>query len=556
MRHRGLGLLAIGELAANVRVVVPDGPADARLERVDRSACVALHDLDRVDRGARRKPIPAASHGARNVRAVAARVVARLHAPRRALLALDSVVRVADARSAAVDGEEVVVLVVDARVDHEDVHAGAAEGEVGVRALGAIVGTPLDDALEVPVPAVVEHRRLARKGQPLSTVLLLRQTGFCMPSHGARGELPTSASCVLASRGERPKCSQKQSVRPWAESEPHADSQMCGSVKKSSHRSHSTSSAPTSDVVTSVPRGRSPRVFWRRTEPASGASFSGVVCVRAAERVRFIESAVAAAASDSRSRLATQVVLSSGGAQQRAMRRLVQRPVHWVRHCVPVRDHRRQLSLETRLEAGHVVRVAALAHPRLDGGARHLVGGQRQEAKQLGHADVVVAERGVVAAGGADGVYKVADGGHARGVDAQEHVVVALLEQPLRLETQARLQRQLELGDHVLLERVVGGHEGRLLVLARCLGRRRRRDGLVAQHVGEGTRARAVHRDQAHGGGGAALRIVPSQRRRRLRRELALLHCVLDVWRRASAQPQRDANLLVCHRRGRFEDLD
>eukprot|EP00965_Chrysotila_dentata_P101542 3352132-Pleurochrysis_carterae.AAC.3 len=94
------------------------------------------------------------------------------------------------------------------------------------------------------------------------------------------------------------------------------------------------------------------------------------------------------------SQLATQVVLPSGSAQQRVMRPLVQRPVQ---------------------------RVATLAHSRLDGGARTLVGCQQQEAKQLGHADVVVAEQVVVAAHSAQAANVGAECEYARHVDAQEH---------------------------------------------------------------------------------------------------------------------------------------
>eukprot|EP00965_Chrysotila_dentata_P101541 3352132-Pleurochrysis_carterae.AAC.2 len=93
------------------------------------------------------------------------------------------------------------------------------------------------------------YQRLSCSVQPLSMVSLLINTSSCMPSYCASCELPTSASCVRASCGERPECSQKQSVRPWAESEPRADSQTCGSEKKFSHRPHSTSSAPTSNLV-------------------------------------------------------------------------------------------------------------------------------------------------------------------------------------------------------------------------------------------------------------------------------------------------------------------
>eukprot|EP00965_Chrysotila_dentata_P239324 6203036-Pleurochrysis_carterae.AAC.1 len=157
-------LLAVGPLPPDVGVVVADQPVDARLQKVDRGARVALGDLDGVDGGARRQPVPAAGDGARHVRAVAARVHARAHVARRALDAVKRVVRGADARVAA-RVEKVAVVGVDPRVDHEDVHALAAKGQVGVGAFGAVVGAPLDDALEVPAPVVVENRHLCRERQ-------------------------------------------------------------------------------------------------------------------------------------------------------------------------------------------------------------------------------------------------------------------------------------------------------------------------------------------------------------------------------------------------------
>eukprot|EP00965_Chrysotila_dentata_P233107 6199380-Pleurochrysis_carterae.AAC.1 len=193
--------------------------------------------------------------------------------------------------------------------------------------------------------------------------------------------------------------------------------------------------------------------------------------------------------------------------------------------------------------------------PEMLYGARVVVGRERQEAKLLGHADVVVAERGVVAARAASRGDVLAYRGYVGGVDAEQHVLVVVAAELLRPQAKLRLERQLHVGDHVLLERVVGRDKSRLLVLAGRRRRSRRRLSAGPQRLDERAHARAVQRDKAHG-----RRRGPGRRAReagrRLLCELALRHRVLNDWARTSAQPQCDTNLLVGHGRRLVEDLD